>query len=285
MKILVVTPVLLSELGDNIERLYASYKNLREAFNNDCIFLLVVQCENFNDIERQKNKIECKFGAEVIMTNVLNVSKSRNLGIIKSKEYKCSHVIFHDCSIFYPLNSCLFFSKYAQEDTTPKLKVDFSEKIEYSKHDVLDNDFSIKVVNINPIYDSYVWSYLFKVEKLNIYFDETIGPGNKTHYKSGEYVLFLFSYFLSIRSSEVKESNYLFVKHPPRPSDYSKHLLYAEGQGYLFRNLLFRYPSFRVVKGFLFFFANALFRTLIFRKNSLSILKLRLRGFFCKSPS
>ena len=284
MKLLVITPILYSELDENIDSLYRSYNNLRKIFCDECIFLMIVQSKTFDGTNWKKDNLELKLGAEVVITNTLNVSIARNLGIIKSKKENFSHVIFHDCSLFYSLDSCVFLHKYAEGNSIPKVKVSFSNKSCYLKKEVLlGNQLSYTTRNINPIYDPCIGAYIFKVKNLTNLFDESLGPGSDTYYKSGEDVLFLFSYFFYINSFIALESNSLFVKHPPRPLDFSKHLLYAEGQGYLFRNLLFKYTSIRLVKDLFLFFLNGIFRVIMLRKNSLTILKLRFQGFFCKN--
>jgi len=284
MKLLVVTPILYSELTSHVESLYISYNNLREAFNGKCIFLLVVQSKVVDEVEWSKQQLESKLESEVVMVDFLNVSRARNLGIIKSKSYKCSHIIFHDCSLTFPLDSCHFFYKYANGAVIPKLKVSFSNEIDQLVQKTpADKKLAFDIIKINPIYDSYVWSFIFKVENLTTLFDESIGLGSNTYYKSGEDVLFLFYYFSLANSYESLESKFLHVNHPARSADFAKHLIYAEGQGYLFRNLLCTYPSLRLVKDLFLFFTNALFRVFMFKNNSFPILKLRLRGFFLKN--
>ncbi|HGX6201730.1 TPA: hypothetical protein ACJHM0_003431, partial [Shigella dysenteriae] len=67
-----------------------------------------------------------------------------------------------------------------------------------------------------------------------------------------------------------------------REKDFSKHKIYAKGQGRVFKILLKEYFSIRLLMDCILFFGNALVRCIFFRKNSFYILKERCVGFFCE---
>lgn len=208
-------------------------------------------------------------------TEKMGVSIARNKCIEKATSIGAEFILFHDASIFWPFSSAQFI--YLNRDTFPKVKVNFSDTSSVTSPVLEKGTFK----DVNPIYDTYVWSYLFRVGNISdIRFSENFGPGECTRYKSGEDVIFLFDYFNKIKSREVFEAQFACVYHPPRSKKFDKHLIYAEGQGKVYQILLGRYPNFVLYRDLLLFFGNAIFRCLLLRSNSFNILKNRINGFF-----
>lgn len=235
-------------------------------------FYLVVQGEYFNCVDSDFGNIN----KEIKHESFLGISNARNLCIEKAIELNCQFVLFHDASIFWTQVASEFI--YKNRYLTPKVNICFSDEVKKLNMYTFDG----KKSKVNPIYDTYVWSYLFKLKDIySLQFNINFGPGENTVYKSGEDALFLFDVFNKKKSYKVYKSNEnIVIYHPPRDSDFSKHLLYAKGQGKIFRILLNKYFSLFLLKDIILFFGNAMFRCLLLKKNSFKILIQRVSGFF-----
>ncbi|WP_445153177.1 hypothetical protein [Aeromonas hydrophila] len=210
--------------------------------------------------------------------NFMGVSNARNLCLERAKEIGAEFILFHDASIFWPKSSADFIA--SNRSANPKVKVRFSDcYIEDGQY--LRPRLHGHQKKVNPIYDTYIWSYLIKLSDVHgIKFNEAFGPGQKTLFKSGEDVLFLFDYLYKIKSRYVLEADGCYVFHPKRALTYDKHLTYASGQGKIFRVLLAKYPSLLLCRDLILFFGNAIIRCLLCKPNSYRILKYRFIGFF-----
>jgi hypothetical protein len=96
-------------------------------------------------------------------------------------------------------------------------------------------------------------------------------------------MLFFYEVVKANRISCVIEFSGCSVFHPHRPSDLSKQLTYAKGQGALYRYLLCGMSlPWNACLGvgilFFLFIGNAFFRAITFRHNGFQILKNRLQG-------
>lgn len=255
-------------------QLTESFFNLDHAFNGNCFFYLVIQGDQFDLIDSDFGNINI----EVKYESFLGISNARNLCIEKATDLKLQFVLFHDASIYWTKIAAEFIFK--NRDLTPKVNIYFSDNIK----EVYNSDYNMNGEGrkVNPIYDAYIWSYLFKLEDVSkLKFNLNFGPGQRTHYKSGEDVLFLFDVFDRRKSYNIYESDKkITIYHPPREKNLSKHLLYAKGQGKIFQILLTRYLSFFILKDIILFFGNAIFRCLLLKKNSFKILLQRVSGFF-----
>ncbi|WP_275075987.1 hypothetical protein [Providencia rettgeri] len=261
------------------EKDWISYKNsilhslscIEKHWKNDCIFYIVIQNKNFlskAETNLDKNK-------KILYTPIENVSTARNACIKKAKELKVKFILFHDASISWTNSAAYFLHKNREKNITLKANVSFS-----SFHDDSQFHFTATKCKINPIYEPYVWSYLFSLDKIkDLYFNENFGPGQYTRFKSGEDVLFLFDYFNN-NSFHVLTNKNAKIHHPPRDSQYSKHLTYALGQGKMFRILLSNNKTPSIYRDIFLFFGNSFFRCLLLRPNSFKILRHRFQGFF-----
>lgn len=256
-------------------KLIESFSNLRAVFGDGCIAYVVIQDESYIENIFSQTEIEWIYIGEI---KKLGVSNARNLCIEKSIELKSDFLLFHDATIYWPLNAARFIFKHRSAFETPKVNVIFNNprSINIEKN---GNDKGI-ILKADPMYNPYVWSYLLRVKNINaIRFDTNYGPGANTRYKSGEDVIFLFDYFSDNRDIVIPSDKHVTIYHPPRPADFSKHLLYAYGQGALFRDLCKKHLSFKLIVDCVLFFGNAIFRCILLKKNSFSILLNRLKGF------
>ncbi|EKO3891875.1 hypothetical protein P0F32_003028 [Vibrio metschnikovii] len=273
MKLLIVVTLLYSDYLKYGGQLNDSVIYFKSVFGGECDFLFVVQFDNYEEIGLFK-PIE---GSFYYLAKYCNLSRARNYGIKYAQGNKYSHIIFHDCSLSYNFSAINFLKDNANNGLTLKLGLVFDD-FNFSELSTFDSSGSIDKVNV--IYDTCVGTYLFSVKDINCFFDEKIGPGKETKYKSGEDVLFLTEYFSRTSGILVYYSNFGKVYHPKRPLDNSKELLYAKGQGRLYRYLLLNRFSLRLLFDFSLFVGNAFYKVVALRKNSISILINRFKGLF-----
>ncbi|ENO8808613.1 hypothetical protein ACCE85_000559 [Photobacterium damselae] len=253
----------------NKEVLLKSLNNLKKVFNEKCYIYIVIQSNC--DISLFES------GIDYLVIREMNVSNARNLCIEKSSKEGFKYLLFHDATIFWTVNAALFIKEKINQDVLLKVKLKFTDITYNNDKSKFTVDGTYK--KINPMYNTYVGMYLFEVEKIkNIKFSTEHGPGSNTKYKSGEDVLFLYDYMNLNGDIIVYESNQHFIEHPKRDSDYSKHLYYAYGQGRVFRVLLKSKNNYHIYLDLMFFLGNACVRCFMFKKNSLNILKLRIKG-------
>ena len=254
------------------ENIIESFFNINNSFHGECFFILCIQ--DFGN-----NIIDSNFGLlnyNVIYLAETGISVARNRCIDEANRINCKWIVFHDATIYWPAHSARFLYQQRLSNVTPKLKLRFSEISDCENY-----NYESSVKSINPIYDTYIGSMLLNLDIIDsLRFNELHGPGIKTIYKSGEDVLFSYDYFSQKGSFKVCEANELEIYHPPRLNDYEKHKIYARGQGRVFRILLSKYFSLRLVFDSILFFGNAIFRCVLFKKNSFTILSERIVGFF-----
>lgn len=260
--------------------LYDSFSNIATHWKNKVLFYVVLQGVS-NDEGLPNLDTDATLNVEICNTTFMGVSRARNICIEKARCINSKFILFHDASIFWTSSAAEFIAHHCYDEIVTKVKVDFSATTREKNNPLGQGLSSGTVRKINPFYDAYVWSYLFNVADLqSISFDERFGPGQETHFKSGEDVSFLFDYFSKVNSFSVFEANGASVLHPPRNADFDKHLTYASGQGKIFSLLVRKYPSWRIFVDLGLFFGNALFRCLLLKPNSFKILKQRFYGFF-----
>jgi hypothetical protein len=131
----------------------------------------------------------------------------------------------------------------------------------------------------------FLGTYIIRGDLLeNVRFNEKIGPADHTRIKSGEDVLFFYNLFNINNIKFIHVFNNSYVFHPPRPKDMSKQLLYAEGQGALYRHLLFskkltNLQRIGLIINFILFIGNSFFRVILCKPKSIAILRKRINGF------
>lgn len=229
--------------------------------------LLVIQCEKQVDV----SSIGIPLNYEYVLSFKRGVSVSRNEVLEYAVEFDFNYIIFHDACAFFSKSAGMFISDNPSK-YTKKITQVYSEE-------VFECYAGKRFYKANPIYQTYIGSYLLNLKYINHKFDEGRGPGSLLDLHSGEDVLFLFEYFRNAGGFIVEELVGSGCFHPPRSKDYSKHLLYARGQGALYRIILERYLSARLVRDFIIFCVNSFFRVFAFKKNAIKILILRFKGF------
>lgn len=269
----------IADWKENENTLWQSFDNIASSFDGDCLFYVVLQGSDFSFDINKPAHINIEFNK----ISFLGVSNARNMCIEKACEVNTRFIMFHDASVFWPRSAATFMYAHRNNDTPVRVnlvykKIDNVLLSDENHHErAMASLFNRKV---NPIYAHCVGAFLFKVKDLStLRFDTRFGPGQNTRFKSGEDVIFLFDYFSKMKSYWSYEAKDVFIYHPPRGNDYSKHLTYAFGQGRMFKVLLHRHQMFSLYKDILLFFGNALFRCLILRENSLRIFMRRVRGF------
>lgn len=265
---------------DNYDGLKKSLANIREAFNENVYAVLLFQTKKDTfPYEMELNSFD-----EVVLSNVFGTSFSRNMLIdiaLKcSKLHSISHFLFHDTTIRWSKGASRFISLNLNDGFVPFRYLNLTEDEYFSLGGYADEIIYKKP---NVLIDTYVGSYIFKIKDImNVRFNEDVGPGENTHFKSGEDVLFLCEYFKATNKNKLNKAKCLYLYHPARPANLEKQLTYSKGQGYLYKNLILEYPSFYIWFMFFCFVGNSFFRCFLFKKNSFYILKNRFIGFWSK---
>ncbi|MEZ9855722.1 hypothetical protein AB4347_16990 [Vibrio breoganii] len=250
------------------DQLESSLSNLSELFIGDVYIYMIIQSRELN-----VEVIETLLPNCVEYDSVFGISRARNKCIEKSVSMQCDYILFHDASIYWTPASVRFISEF--RDSSPLIDVDMSDDIDFTESRM---GFDLKI--INPVYFTHVGSYLLKVSDIkNVRFNEEFGPGDLSNFNCGEDTLFLFDLFSKRQSYRACKSSFLSLYHPPRDSDFSKHLYYAKGQGAMFGVLVNKHRSFSTLLDCCLFFGNAIWRLFLMRRNSLQILKFRVFGF------
>ena len=249
-----------------------SFNNINTAFSGECLFIIVLQGKDSIAID----SIPTIDNYLILHEKKMGISNARNICIEYASKNDFGFILFHDSAIFWPLDSARYLELRKSGELPPKVNLCFGD----AKKQESSPPSWVKS-NVNPIYDTYIGSMLLKLDVISdLRFNLDHGPGEYTYYKSGEDVLFYFEYFKRQGSFNVYEAHEINIYHPKRPLDFSKHLLYARGQGRVFRVLLKNYFSMRVLRDVFLFFMNAILRCALMRKNSFKILRERLYGFF-----
>lgn len=252
--------------------IFQSIKNFEVGFNNDLdVFFRIQTKKNIEDFDLNQLK-----SFSYSLTNYFSVSDARNYCIDYALSLNYKNIYFFDASIYMPPESAAFLYKcqFSSTGYIPRLEYSFSEPHGTN----LKKNYTVK--KIYPISNPFVWTFLFPVSLLSTRFDENLGPGEKTILKSGEDVLFLYDVLCGRR---VLQSRNDYVFHPPRGGDNTKRLIYAEGQGCLYKRLIFHKPHPFLFFYFFLFIINTFFLAITLRKNGPKILYYRLKGLLCKS--
>lgn len=275
-KLLISIPVLNSEIEERKKYFFKSIENMKNTGIENYEIIFVIQ---INDDEKSYSEVFQDFkNITILYSSIKSVSHARNLAINYAIENLFSHMIISDSSVI--IGECFYRSiKYCMKNHIELMQGRIIWNIDTNVATKCEVD--LKKQRLNILADSYVGNFLFKVERLDdVRFNETIGPASHTTIKAGEDMLFLYEYML--KNGDIADVNdKALVYHPPRDNNLSKHLIYASGQGALYKYFLFKKhkPRYFFIYFFLFW-ANSLKRVLFFRRNSLKILGKRLFGFF-----
>nr|ELR5114116.1 hypothetical protein [Providencia stuartii] len=270
------------DLEKNWDGLTKSIQALKQSFHGDIFVYGIFQIRKNSTFDLNRVNINTIFN-DFDITSEFGVSCSRNKIINKALSRIASHkpinyILFHDISIRWNTSAANFL--YYNRKLFPCVTFKYSTCSERKYYAAINNDYSTKYKKVNILLNTYVGSYLFSLDTISgIIFNEEFGPGDKTKYKSGEDVLFLSDYIKKNKISKIITSESVYLYHPQRPTDFSKHLLYARGQGKLYRILLTKKFNHYYLYRFFLFITNALLRCILFKKNAFLILKERIIGF------
>ena len=208
------------------------------------------------------------FESVILQIPISCLSRARNAGINYALENGFEYVLFHDSSIIFGAEFCNFVNMNIADSSlvlTGKLIWNLSST--NSNH----NTYQASELPINLIRNHYVGSYVLPLSLINdTRFNENIGPGKLTKIKSSEDISFLVNVFSHSKIRTVLFHPAALIFHPPRPSDRSKQVTYATGQGALYRYLMTRkILIYGIGLHFCLFWINALASILLFKKNPL----------------
>jgi hypothetical protein len=236
----------------------------------------------------------------IIPVSFYSVSRARNLGLSMVPLDTDHFVYFLDCDAV-PSDGFLEMAKWVLDSDVPfaRGRVFWREEESGLPPSGFPGISSRK--HVQPMWrvaKHYLWIHLIRGDMLSgIRFKERIGPGESTTLKSGEDMLYYYEIVKRNHLTKFMDFPDCHVYHPERPADLSKELLYARGQGAMYRHLIIDLGlprGARIGLAFLFvlFLGNALFRVATFRRNGFGILKERLRGIlysdlqgYFKTPS
>jgi hypothetical protein len=219
------------------------------------------------------------FDAQTVVTDRMSASNARNLGIAKALELGYEAIIFHDASVWFPPGYLDRMANLWRKNEAVMALIAWSDEIAGWDHaPALPSE---RRVTPDIFSHCYVWAYVFPVARIaQLRFDERLGPGRDTRFKCGEDVLFMHRYIGLNKVSEITVGGSR-VFHPPRPKDLSKQLLYAEGQGALYRFMLREgyMGRCRLIARFVLFIGNGLRYGLLGGRVGRQVLVGRVRGF------
>lgn len=224
----------------------------------------------------------------IIPMSFYSVSRARNIGLSMVPLDTDHFVYFLDCDAV-PSDGFLEMAKWVLESDVPfaRGRVLWGGE-EFGVPPGGSHDASPRK-RVHPIWrvtKHYLWIHIIRGDKLSgLRFNERIGPGESTPLKSGEDVLYYYQIVKRNRLTEFMDFPDCHVYHPERPADFSKELLYARGQGAMYRHLICdlglpRGAWIGLTLLFALFLGNAFFRAATFRRNAFGILRERLRGIF-----
>jgi hypothetical protein len=268
------------------EEIIHLYKNLNILISNLSHASLVnykicIICQTKNVVP----KISHDF-VNVIKTEHYSVSYARNIGLRYFHD-KSSYIYFLDFDAI-PSTDFLIESK---KNILSGLNIwsgnlkwtnDFNYNQSKSKFNY-SYQYQMKTISSLP-YHQFLGCFVFKKSLLlnhGIYFEESLGPGKKTSYKSGEDVLLLAEIFSKNNIDKYKFYKDLNVYHPPRNNDNLKSLIYCNGAVYVNKLIIkSRQMHFKLrVSSFLYlilFILNGFKKFIFFERNSFKLLKKRI---------
>jgi hypothetical protein len=263
----------------NSDRLLISFQNFCSVFKDDVFFLIICQTKSIKSIDANNTFLSelPKNNYLLLQVDYLSVSRSRNKAIEYARDNNFKRLLFHDASLVYT-RPFLKWLKKTPSNQIVSANWLFSDALVNAS--VENNSESSDKITFNDFNDLFVWSYVFPVNIDLPKFDERFGPGECNVFNSGEDFLFLRQFFQKHPDARCF-TRFLGtgVIHPSRPKDFSKHLDYACGQGKIHQIYLLEEKSVYAIWRCLLFFGNACLRVLLFKKNSIKILKLRIKGF------
>lgn len=231
----IVVPMVECEL----EEFFAKFLGLQKSVSRiNSKFIIVVQHRNRLSGTSSDLIQRLKYGgASVLETNRMNLSAARNIGLKEAKKITSfKKILFLD-----------------SDASIVKL-----EAIDNHKNEVLLNQFNfVKFSNVlhfllgsknytlfNIFKCPFIAQFIYNIDEIKVTFDETVGPGEDTIFKSGEDLKFILANITPKTLFTRESSNIIY--HPLRDEDLNeKRYKYATGQiNSLF--LAFKAPQIRV---------------------------------------
>lgn len=287
-KLSVITPMLNEELDNYIEgfsKYHHSSINLISQFTE---FILIIQGEKEPDSDIIKKLLKI-FSPTIIFSTIKSTSHARNIGIeyITKKQAQTEKVIFLDSDSFIDQKSWTKIYEICQnsENLIHETKINWDvNSTPPIIQEVVNADISKKLWQ-NRMFRTYLWSLIIPTDlviRKKLRFDEKLGPGEKTLFKSGEDTLFLLELLQNYPMKFIHIHSNIYVHHPDRPSDNSKQLTYAFGQGNLFKLLFSKNKnklfSIYLLFWLLLFIGNTIFMVASLKPNAIEIAKMRFKG-------
>jgi len=220
----------------------------------------------------------------IIKTEHYSVSHARNIGL-KYFHDKSDYIYFLDFDAM-PSSNFLTESKknmlLGLDVWSGNLKwtddFNYNESKSKSRY-----QHKMKTISSLP-YHQFLGCFILKKSLLlnhEIYFEETLGPGSDTFYKSGEDVLFLANIFSRNNIDKYRFYKDLNIYHPPRDNDNLKSIVYCDGAVYV-NKLIIKSEEMHIklkVSSFFYlilFIINGFKKFIFFESNSTKLLKKRI---------
>jgi hypothetical protein len=284
----IVIPVVEHEIETFTNNLELLVENIKETiFGLINVQVYIILQSRFDTIPISIKQYEKHDFISVYMVGFFSVSKARNYGIDLIPKSKQDFVYLLDSDALPGIS----FFEMIKRCSVEEIPVSVGRIIwERNNAELLkqksDSVSDYKKKSVNRIINPLLWSYLIRADLLErVRFNEQIGPANFTRIKSGEDVIFFYELININNIKFIYYFNQGYVFHPPRPKDMSKQLLYAEGQGALYRFLfctkkLTKYQKVHLFFKFILFVGNTFFRVVLFKPKSMTILIKRFNGLF-----
>ncbi|MCX4073035.1 hypothetical protein [Aeromonas caviae] len=237
-----------------------------------------IACQNFTEVEKEYFSARCfdiSANVHLIYLEINNVSVARNVLLNRISCKDDDVILFMDSSI-----------KFSHEFLTHVLEMESHVLMASNNIAPLKASNQKKVIKFYDfVGHPYIWSFAFKWKTIaKSRFNEKLGPGDGTKYKSGEDVLFLHNVLKKI--NYYVDYSAACVYHPPRTNDYRKYLIYASGQANVIKALILHgdvfytkaWASFRLI---LFVFGS--FRFIFHGREGVKIFHRRLASVICQN--
>lgn len=287
-KLIVITPMLSEEFESYFEEFKKTYFPAIELINSFVTFVLIIQGKSLPNADLLKSLTDIA-RVEPIFTDIRSTSRGRNLGIdfVLNNSQKAESVIFLDSDSFISTEDWLSIQRILDENPSciHEISVQWLPTAQTSDSIKPTINKQKNTLWQNRMFRTYLWSLIIPLRffmQNRLKFDENLGPGEHTIFKSGEDTIFLLELFQKNSIKTIVTNSQPRVLHPHRPLDNSKRKIYALGQGNLFKLLLRKTTDrifFTYLLGWLLLFiANTLFMVIMLKPNAVLIAKLRLKG-------
>lgn len=275
----IVIPIIEEEIKHFHKNLDILISNLSHAGIIDYKICIICQTKNASP----KIKHDSTY---LIKTEHYSVSYARNIGLQHFAD-KSNYIYFLD---FDAIPSIDFLIE-SKKNMSSGLNI-WSGNLKWTDdfdHDTHKPRYQYQMKNISSLpYHQFLGCFIFKKSLLfnhQIYFEESLGPGSDTFYKSGEDVLFLANIFSRNNIDKYRFYKGLNIYHPPRDNDNLKSIVYCDGAVYV-NKLIIKSEEMHIklkVSSFFYlilFIINGFKKFIFFESNSTKLLKKRISAIF-----